>query len=263
MVKRSKRVQPSTERPFVVAGYLRVSTDEQAESGLGLGAQQEKVKAMCIVKGWDAPAFYIDKGVTGKIDLSQRPEGARLLEDIAAGKIDAVIVAALDRIGRRAIFILNFIDKIKDPVVAGREPVQLVSCKELIDTSTSSGRFMVTILAGLAELERDTISERTIAALEERGRTVGIRAGRPPFGYSYAGKDVVLNEDKTDLVRLIFSLHKQGLSLRKIADRVESEKGVHVGFKTVQEILQNEAAYRGGKRGESAETWPVILENAA
>jgi DNA invertase Pin-like site-specific DNA recombinase len=71
--------------------------------------------------------------------------------------------------------ILDFIDETKDRI-------QLVSCKESIDTSTPTGKFLVTIMAGIAELERDTISARTKAALEARGHSVGIRSGQPPYG---------------------------------------------------------------------------------
>src|SRR5215469_6927158 len=94
--------KPDETQPLRVAAYLRVSTDEQAESGLGLGAQEEKIRAMCIVQGWPVPTFYVDDGVSGTMDIGDRPDGARLLADIDAGKIDAVIMAALDRLQRRA-----------------------------------------------------------------------------------------------------------------------------------------------------------------
>lgn len=188
-MKKSVQKPVDTEaQPLRVAAYLRVSTEEQAESGLGLGAQEEKIRAMAVVKNWPAPELYVDDGVSGTIDLAERPEGKRLLDDIDAGKIDAVIVAALDRLGRKAVYILNFVEKIN-------ETVQLVSCKETIDTTTATGKFVLRMFASLAELERDTISERTIAALDQRGRTVGIQAGIPPYGYRYEGKDVHIVEE--------------------------------------------------------------------
>ena len=251
-----KPVQTATVPEVLrVAAYLRVSTDEQAESGLGLDAQLKQVKAMSVVKGWSEPTLYVDAGITGTIDVGERPECARLLADIHAGKIDAVIVAALDRIGRRAIFILNFIDDTKDRI-------QLVSCKESIDTSTPAGKFLVLIMAGIAELERDTISARTTAALEARGRSVGIKGGQPPYGYRYDGKVVLVVESQKAIVRRVFALRKAGLTLRAIADTIETETGVHIGFNTVKVILDREDVYRGGVRGESENTWPVILDNA-
>jgi len=148
-----KSVQkPMEAQQFRVAAYLRVSTEEQAESGLGLAAQKDKARAMAVVTGWDERTLYIDDGVSGTIDIIDRPDGKRLIEDI-----DAVIVAALDRIGRKAVYMLNFVEKID-------EQVELISCKESLDTSTATGRFVLRMFASLAELERDTISERTVAA---------------------------------------------------------------------------------------------------
>jgi site-specific DNA recombinase len=229
-----------------VAAYIRVSTDEQADSGLGIEAQITQVNAQAVVKGWPAPTLYIDAGVTGTIDISERPSGARLLEDIHAGLVDAVIVKSLDRIGRRALFILNFIDDTKDHI-------QLVSSKESIDTSTPTGKFLITIMAGIAELERDTISERTKAALEARGKTVGIRSGQPPYGYRYDGKDVLIVDEQARIVRLIYTLRHSGLTLRAIAEQVP------LSFNAVKNVLDREDVYKGGQRGDSEHNWPAIL----
>ena len=232
---------------------MRVSTDEQADSGLGLDAQREKIIAMATVKNWPAPVFYVDAGISGMIATEDRPDGARLLADIAAGKIDAVIVASLDRIGRKAVYILDFIDQTKDRV-------QLVSCKEMLDTNSPTGKFVVLIMAGIAELERDTISQRTKDALAARGRSVGIKSGLAPYGYRYEGKEVYIIPEQADIVRLVYALRSDGLTLRAIADRIEVKTGVRIGFNTVKVILDREEVYRGGKRGESDQYWPAILE---
>src|SRR6266516_4221078 len=150
---RLKKLVETLQLPELrVAAYLRVSTEEQADSHLGLDAQLKQVRAMAVVKGWSEPAIYSDDGVSGTIDIGERPDGAKLLRDIACGKVNAVIVASIDRIGRRALFILNFIDDTKDSI-------QLLSCKESIDTTTAVGKFVILMLAGIAELERNTISE--------------------------------------------------------------------------------------------------------
>lgn len=248
--KKKAVVQPTEQGELRVAAYLRVSTDEQADSGLGLDAQLRQVNAMAVVKGWQEPTLYIDAGVTGTIDVGERPQGTQLLTDIRAGKIDAVIVAALDRIGRRAIYILNFIDDTKDTI-------QLVSCKESIDTSTPAGKFLVLIMAGIAELERDTISARTKAALDARGHSVGIKSGLPPYGYRYEGREVHIIGEQAAIVRKVYSLRQEGLTLRAIAEQVP------LSFNAVKNVLDREAVYRGCLRGESIEKWPTILDNAA
>lgn len=241
-----KQGQKPSEQALRVAAYLRVSTDEQAESGLGLGAQEQKIRAMCIIKDWPVPTFYIDAGVTGTVDLPDRPEGARLLEDIDAGKVDAVIVSSLDRLGRKAVYILNFVDRIDEAVL-------LISCKETIDTTTATGKFVLRMFAALAELERDTISERTVAALEQRGREVGIKAGLPPYGYRYEAKEVFIVPVEAEVVRQVFDLRSQGLTLRAIAAQTP------LSFNAVKKVLDRKHVYLGGLRGDSQHTWPVIL----
>src|SRR5260370_2125421 len=146
-------------QPMRVAAYVRVSTDEQAESGLGLGDQRRRAQAMAEVKGWPAPAVYVDEGISGTKDPADRPALATLLADIHAGQVNAVIVLSLDRLGRQVRMVLDLVE------VFRRAKVELVSCKESLDTATPPGKFLLVMFPALAELDRDLISERTIAAL--------------------------------------------------------------------------------------------------
>jgi len=84
-----------------VAAYLRVSTDEQAESGLGIDAQRTQVRAMAVVKGYPAPTEYVDNGISGTKDVDKRPALHALMEDVAAGNVDVVVIPSLDRLGRK------------------------------------------------------------------------------------------------------------------------------------------------------------------
>src|SRR5262245_25772148 len=81
--------------------YLRVSTEEQASDGYGLAVQRERCRAMATVKGWSIVAEFNDEGISGTKDASGRPGLAALLAAAEAGEIDAVIVLALDRLGRK------------------------------------------------------------------------------------------------------------------------------------------------------------------
>ncbi len=244
--------QMENDKVIHVAGYLRVSTDEQAISGLGLDAQSKQVRGMAMAKGWPEPVMYEDAGISGMIDVKKRPEGARLLADIAAGTIDAVIVTALDRIGRRALYILNFIDTTKDAIT-------LVSCKESVDTSTPVGKFLVTIMAGIAELERDTISQRTKDALEARGRSVGVRSGSVPYGYISKDREITINPRQAEVVRFIFDQRARKVSYQAISDAIQEQFTIHLGASSVFVIAEHKKCYLGGKRGMSDKTWPVIL----
>lgn len=239
-----------------VFGYLRVSTEEQARTGLGLGAQRERITAMATVKGWPAPLFLADEGISGTKDTRRRPALARLMHQVEAGQVDAVIVNSLDRLARNTRLTLELVDTLN------RYGVVLVSCKESLDTTTPQGQFFVTIIAGMAQLERDMIAERTRAALAEHGRRDGERGGRLPYGYVRTDLGLRLDRHAASLVRKIFALRDAGQSLRAIAAALPDPgpRGGAWAHTSVREILANENAYRGGLRGESAVRWPVILD---
>lgn len=243
-----------------VAGYLRVSTEEQRESGLGIAAQRTRVLGMAAAKGWPVPTIYADEGISGTKEPKDRPALAHLLADVAAGAVDAVIVLSCDRLARRTLLILGLVETFR------RAGVALVSCKEQLDTTTPTGQFFLTITAGFAQLERDLAAERTRAALDELGKTTGDKGGRVPYGYVRIGEDGAVRIDRqaAEMVRRIFEWHRRGLSLRAIAERVRasglpSPRARQWHHSSIAEILGNRAAYLGGQRGASDRRWPAIL----
>ncbi len=245
-----------------VAAYVRVSTDEQAESGLGLGDQRRRAQAMAEVKGWPAPAVYVDEGISGTKDPADRPALATLLADIHAGQVNAVIVLSLDRLGRQVRMVLDLVE------VFRRAKVELVSCKESLDTATPQGKFVLVMFAALAELERDLISERTIAALAELGRTTGERGGKLPYGYVRTADGVQVDPTAREVVRRIFDWRRRGGTLRAIACRLQemevpAPRGGTWSHTSVAQILANRAAYLGGLRADSPVRWPAILGKRA
>jgi site-specific DNA recombinase len=250
------RFKPDSN-PTHIAAYVRVSTEEQARSGLGLDAQKARCIAMATVKGWPDPIIYADEGVSGT--KHSRPQLDRLLADIEAGQIDAVIILALDRLGRNTRLTLDLVARISKHAV-------LVSCKEAFDTATPQGQFAIALFAALAQLERDMIGERTSAALQERSRRDG-NVGRLPYGYVRFGHGVAIDAAAAATVRRIFRLHREGQTLRAIARDLNQRSqpaprsGGRWHHSSVCEILSNEATYRGGTRGASALRWPAILSH--
>ena len=247
--------------------YLRVSTDEQA-NGYGLEVQRARCEAMATVKGWRVVEVYSDDGLSGTLPAAQRPALLALLGAACDGEIDAVIVLALDRLARRTVLVLDLVDQLDS---CG---VELVSVKEQLDTSTPAGRFVLAMFAALAQLERDTIVARTTDGRNQRGMIDGERGGKTPYGYrrlrngtgKAAGVEIV--ESEATIVRRIFDARRDGLSLRAIADELNYNVGPAIPtasggatwrHSTVQSILANETAYKGGQRGASPERWPVIL----
>ncbi len=225
-------------------------------TGFGLAVQRERCRAMATVKDWPNVVEYADEGISGTKDAADRPGLTALLSAVADGNIQAVIVLSLDRLGRKTRIVLDLIEQLTARAVV------LVSCKESLDTTTPQGQFVLTMFAALAQLERDTIIERTTAGRNARGKQDGEKGGRLPFGYVRTEQGIEVDQDAAGAVRFLFGLYRQGsYSLRDIARVMPGRgpQGGQWGPSTVAAILSNEAAYHGGQRGDSQVCWPAIL----
>ncbi len=200
--------------------YGRVSTDEQAGKGkLSLPRQISKGEGYAKLHDLEVVGVYRED-FTGTKPLDQRPEGARLMAAVKAGEVDVVVVWSMDRLARKASHTLNAFDAIEDAGAA------LVIVEQNVDTSTESGRFFRTMLAGMAEYERDSILRRTGTARYGMGQA-GIFPGSPiPFGY-YLSDDrrtFLINKDEAATVREAYRLRvEDGLSMVEVAKRLTAD----------------------------------------
>ena len=152
--------------------YVRVSTDEQASSGLGLEAQARKFRAYAELRDYLPTETCVDAGVSGAVAPEDRPALGPALERLDAGDADVLIVASLSRPGRRVADVLRIADR------AHAQGWSLAILDMNLDTATPTERFTLTVLAGVAELEREQIRQRTRDALAVK-RAQGVRLGRP------------------------------------------------------------------------------------
>lgn len=153
-----------------VIGYVRVSTDEQSISGLGLADQRALIDIEATRRGWDDLQYVSDEGYSAK-NLS-RPGIATALKALASGESETLVVAKLDRLSRSLLDFATLMDR------ARRERWELVVLDIAIDTSTPSGALMANVMAAFAEYERQLIGARTTAALAQlkvQGRRLGRR----------------------------------------------------------------------------------------
>ena len=182
-------------------GYLRVSTEEQGHSGLGLAAQEATIRGEVERRGWELQHLYRDVA-SGK-SLRGRSDMATALQVLAAGEADVLVVAKLDRLSRS---VSDFAAML---ALTQAEGWALNICDLGVDTTTPSGKMVAQIMMVLAEWEREMIGERTKAALRA-ARARGTQLGRPS------------NVD-ADTLRLIRVLRDSGKSYQGIADALTRE----------------------------------------
>ena len=198
--------------------YVRVNSDQQAESGLSLEHQQEKCRALATVHDYQLIDVIVDAAESGK--TLDRPGMARVLAMADARKVDAVLVAKLDRITRSVRDLADLLDRF------ARGRVALVSASESLNTETASGRMVVRMLAVIAEWEREAIGERTRDALTAK-RQRGERTSRhAPIGFTFdAGGRLAPNAAEQKQLRVIEDCRKAGYPWQKIADEL-ARKGL-------------------------------------
>lgn len=213
---------PRKLRPSPVAGhaiaYCRVSTTEQATEGVSLAAQRAAVTAYAAAHGLVLVEIIQDAGESGAIPLAQRTGGARVVAAVRSGTVAAVIVTKLDRAWRSCVDALSTTTEWTERSVS----LHLIDMK--LDTSSAFGRMFLTMLAGVAELERNLIGERTAAALAHL-RSKGVRVGRDGIGWTRTdavdaeGRRVVVEvPEERALAERIRDLREDGLTFQQIAD---------------------------------------------
>ncbi len=198
-------------------GYTRCSTHEQADSGLGLDAQAERIRAYAALKGLDLD-IITDPAESGGKPLDTREGGQRLLAALRQRKADAVVLLKLDRGFRNAIDCLSTVEKWEKAGVS----LHIVDLGgNAIDTTSAAGRFMLVVLAGAAEMERNLTRERTRSAMAVK-RANGQRIGAVPYGHDLADDGVTLvpNESEQAVIQEIKAMRSRGMKLVQIASEL-------------------------------------------
>src|SRR5438034_2325756 len=187
-------------------GYVRVSTDRQAELGVSLEAQESKIRAMATIHSAELLEVIVDGGESAK--SLNRPGLQRLLALLNAGKVQAVIVAKLDRLTRTVKDLCGLLE------LFDKRKVALVSVAESLDTGSAAGRLVITIMGAVSQWEREAIGERTRDALKHK-RGQGERVGNIAFGSRLSDDGQHLEPDPAEQAALaeIPRLRQQGTTL--------------------------------------------------
>ena len=218
-------------------GYIRVSTERQADEGVSLEAQKARIQSWCNANDCELIEVFVDAGISGK-SMDKRPGLQQALA--ATGKGMALVVYSLSRLARSTKDTLSISERLDK---AGAD---LVSLSEKIDTTGAAGKMMFRMLAVLAEFERDVISERTTMALAHK-KAAGEKYAPVPFGYSELDGRLIAVESEALVVAEIMQQRSQGQTLQAIATDlngrgITGKQGGKWHPSTVKCILQRQAA---------------------
>lgn len=217
-------------------GYIRVSTQGQAEEGVSLQAQKAKIEAWCLANDYELTAIYEDAGISG---IKSDREGLhKALEATTSG--DALIVYSLSRLTRSTKDMLHLSEQLE------RRNIDLVSLTEKIDTTTAAGKMVFRMLAVLNEFERDQIAERTKAALSHK-KAKGEKYSPVPFGYKEVKGRLIEVKREASIVAEILEQREQGSTLAAIANNlntkgIEGKRGGKWYPSTVAYLIKRQAA---------------------
>jgi site-specific DNA recombinase len=193
-------------------GYVRVSTQQQADDGVSLEMQETKLRQWAELNDAELVVVHADEGLSGK--TTRRPG---LQAALAAAKRlkCALVVYSLSRLSRSTRDTLAIADELD---AAGCD---LVILRERVDTTTPSGRMVFRMLAAINEFEREQLAERTSHAMQHM-RAQGLRVGSIPHGYALAddGAHLVPDDAEQEVVRLVKELRGQGWTLQAISDEL-------------------------------------------
>lgn len=195
-----------------VVGYVRVSTEKQADSGVSLEAQRAKLEAYALALDLDLVAIVEDAGASAKsLDRAGLRAALGMLEK---GQANALLVVKLDRL-TRSVCDLGYLVK---KYFATK--YSLLSLSDSIDTRTAAGRLVLNVLTSVAEWEREATAERTRDALAHKKAKGEFCGGSAPYGFSVENGALVPNAAEQDVLRIVREMKDAGLSMTAIANEL-------------------------------------------
>jgi len=201
----------------VVVSYSRVSSTRQVEEGFSIDSQIKRIRASSIAQGWSLSEedSFVDEGVSAGTPLWSRPAGRRMFERLKQGDVTHIVAVSMDRLFRDVRDLLTTIDELRGLDVH----LHLLDYNgAALDTKSAMGRFFLTVVGGIAELERGQISERVKNSVRYLKSEFKPFTGSI-FGWDRVEDDLVPNWIEQSEIGLMRDLYEGGVSAYQIAEK--------------------------------------------